>query len=1826
MKSAQQEALHRAKIGDRSILPNYFGAIEQAKKNELLETVKLHNQLKARQLANEMRKNKKKTWLIIGLTIGITVLLVAGLIALAVFFPAIGIPLLLAIGGAFKAIFAFIVSKIFNLPGGLLTAGVLFTAATVWRKTAPEWTKAKEAKLTDDLKACEDKEKELESDIKNVREMNLASEKTLDAIAKLSDSKGDTLELSCSKPKESKFNKFIEGTLGKVSKRFQHLEEDRIGNVGINNICLHLLDATKENPSSCKNLNLANNNITDEGAIALANMLLQGQMQQSLNIQKIDLSGNPLGLTGLKTLQTSLEQVFTVVELKQDTKTYEVKSSDIPPVITTQDIPPTIATEINKQLLINRQLQSMDLDTKFSEAEEKQITELFGDRNNFKEAVLDKVKKNYNLSAIPGTDPQKPVPTEIASIIKQNAIFARLYTKPTFADYLEALRIDGKRCTDFVTHEKLDEKVSAGIKAAISASILTLNGVDDCSGTLLAIFPESRRKSPLLDNVKVLAAVMAKLPKNLQDPISLGMEKYVQAAFALLGGSKDTFQKKLEASRLEIATSTSIKDEGQRRAMLNILDSALHPELGKPESVTFKIHQLQKLITDQPAPQAALGEFLRIYIEVGKDAFTTSISGDFKKNFELLISILEKHPIAELSPKMQGIVQEAFTHIASLNATQFRGDQEPWGLEKKRREIATDSSITDKERREILNILDSTLHPDLTPEQFKMHQLQKLVTEHPSDKKAETFKEFVDIYKDTPEPQLATVFSKIDQANLVELVRADVHDKAGETVFTQLRRSDLSKHHKEALLKFYFQGDKDPTSAQKAELLVAVLSDENASKLFLDDKSVAMKTFRDKYLGMGLTRPGYIWGQWKLTSYEQIKTQLEALRSSAAVDAAMTGEQRKAKLNIFDSLLHPELKSSESIEFKTYQLRMLVVEHQANSAKAFQEFADLYATIPEKNLASCFKDMKPTDVSKLVTMLVGDVYDGNAPTGQKTKCTALKTLDEPHRLALLTACFGNTPDYSKETNAQEKAALVSRMISINGMFDEKEVIPGLREEDLYYCFTAKTAGGIYTSATLKTQLESRRQALATGKTYTAADRGKLNALDSVLHPELGKPESMPFKIYQLQMLITQHPADQTQTFAEFMSIYETAKGENLESLYKAPLSVNAQENLKLFVTMVQKLPKDAVNLIEAFKLLEKDPSGFKKWFEQERTRIAKIDPPRKDVLTTLDTTLNPTFASSVLALNLYQLQKLVVEHQPDNRKAFAEFANLCAQIPEKDLVDFFAVMEPADVSKLVTMLVDDVYDGNAPKGQQTKCTSLKTLDAPRRLALLEACFGSKDDYPEEISSKAKAALVSRMIAIEGMFDEKEPIPGLREEDLYYAFTTYIGDGKYDYPDLKEHVETRRIKVATRTDMTIERKRELLSALDLALNPDLGTKESVALHKYQLKKLASEAYPTDLGHRFEEFVAIYAKIPRADLAASLASLSPDGLVELVRKDVHDGTNTTCTLLKNNLDEPHRLALLEACFSNKTKYQSETSPRKKAALVSAIITTESMFSGDAEITKFRNELLRYSIQSKFATEPYTYKALKEGLEAQIQDAKAKGLGAKAEALGKALEEGLKIIQTELQGDLIDKFICLQKAESPMNPSTFKALKEELAKPDYRELTDTTGFDFAGKKITAPVAEYVTHVCQLRKNLTTSNLDGFMKEYTSVPPGDCASVINSIDRLELLKFIAADLGTGETDVTCDRLKNLDPARRVALLERCLFIDKEETPKDTHKKAELISKLFETKELFDNPEIKKAIYWAILPYRSGYTIPYHNLTSFEGALPKTDQIETFERTLGLK
>ncbi|MBU0744812.1 MAG: hypothetical protein KKE11_05530 [Gammaproteobacteria bacterium] len=572
-------ALKKAKQENYEILDNYFDILEQARRNELADSLILLKTLQAENLAYDLKNSKRKYLLFAaGLLIG-AVIVIAAIVALNVFLPGIGTAITSVGITSISAGATVLASKMLDIfsgygygLSGLLGITAVSIGITSW-KIKGEWNAEKMLILKEDIAKCRAKAKMLHKDIKDIRGMKKSSNKTLKAIVNLSDN-AKSLDLSETHTHKNIFFSAADGLISRFNKLFRNSTNNKIGNVGVDIICNYL--STIETHIDCENLNLANNDITETGAKLLANMLTTAQSRSDkFNIKTIDLSGNPIGESGVSALQNALLNNFSITTIKYDNKKIDREIVDV----------------IDRQLLINRHIQNEPLGMSL-----ERISALFPQENSIDKQAVEKIETNFNTTNFP----PKLNPNISGLVTKnseQNKIFLLLFTnKPTADNYKKAFNINPERCDDFITNnQSIDlrktQKQIELIRKSISEKLSTLSDIDpeQLEMALQILFTPCNDDTK--ENITLFVKIIKNLPKD-EDPKTPVMLSILKNQFALLNTQDhDTFKNSLKKERTKIAKNPNIKDT-ERKALLETIDSSIHSNLTTIEQQKIKLKKL----------------------------------------------------------------------------------------------------------------------------------------------------------------------------------------------------------------------------------------------------------------------------------------------------------------------------------------------------------------------------------------------------------------------------------------------------------------------------------------------------------------------------------------------------------------------------------------------------------------------------------------------------------------------------------------------------------------------------------------------------------------------------------------------------------------------------------------------------------------------------------------------------------------------------------------------------------------------------------------------------------------------------------------------------------------------------------------------------------------------------------------------------------------------------------------------------------------------------------------------------------------------------------
>jgi|GEM_PF-5749698 len=1654
-------------------------------------------------------------------------------------------------------------------------------------------------------------------------------------------------------------------------------KETRIGDIGLEDICHDLSDG--DIPINYENLKISHNDITERGTEILANTLAEAQTRPGFKVHEIDLTGNSIGTKGLEALQQGLSRNFTVTTLNYDAE-YATR-------VNKENIDKHL---LMNRYLQGLELSGYkeQIETLFgSEANLKQQA-IEKVKSNYSITIFpSRIHEDEEVSIVINQVMQQNV--FFLKLRSENPALelhlAALKLDPKrYVTFMEtAISRDKKEV------EKRRGQIYTAVAGNL-LKLRSLN-LGECQVMLQSLFPvplsvDLAENIKLLSTIigELPKEESDAIALSMQDILQ---ESFTYLGTQTSAEFKAKLEEKLEAKRQEIAKSAAgeqkrdvIHDKQQRRGILETTDSMLHQDLTDP--IALKKFQLKKLVADHLVnlEQQTFAEFIKIYNEISKEItkeelalflseidaskLVSLINTDFpaqgqemaaqlkKLDGSARIALLEVCFKDEPDCKKKAIlvssmidvvgseavfqteerieIRDNYLHGAFIAGTYYYPKHDyaklKRELEDARKEAvnAGNTEIAKAAETALQNALQAEVR-DILTHKDGFTELKAAVKKgdftllrQPPEGVTGDAKEYIDVIAkgneqhsaifdySTPKVQLEKfleIYSKIKSpgerqkyldaflktegvGKLVILINTDFPAQ-GQEMAAQLKKLDGPARI--ALLEVCF---KDELDFKKKAILVSSMID--AVAVFQTEDPIEI---RDNYLH-GAFIVGYL--SYK-HSYDKLKSELEDERKKAVnagnteiAKAAETALQNALQAEVRDILSHEgglaKLKVAvEKGEFallrqppedvtvegaKEYidiiargnELRSAISDYPTPKVQ-LEKFLEIYLKIKlEERQKYLDAFLKTEGASKLVSLIDTDFF-----TQGQEMAAQLKKLDEPVRIALLEVCFKNAPEF-------------------------------------------------------KNKLEAKRQEIA--KSASSEQKSAmLDILDSTLNPGLGQPGSVEFKTYQLQKLITEHPTDPAQTLAEFMSLYDLVKEENIESLCKAPpLSENAQQNLKLFITMISKIPAERMNdpvmkdvLQKAFAHLSENPEVFKSGLEEKRKKVLvditiHDEQQRREILETIDSTLHQNLTNPI-ALKKFQLKKLVADHLVNSeQQTFAEFIKIYNEIsngiPKEELTLFLSEI---DASKLVSLINTDF-----PAQGQGMAAQLKNLKEPARIALLEVCFKDEPDF------KKKAILVSSMIDAVAVFQTEDPIE-IRDNYLHGAFIVGYLSYKHSYDKLKSELEDERKKAVNAGNTEIAKAAEtaLQNALQAEVRDILShegglAKLKVAVEKGEFALLrqppedvtvegakeyidiiargnelrsAISDYPTPKV-QLEKFLEIYLKIKLEERQKYLdAFLKIEGVANEFLKLLKDDINLhNCENLKK-LTESEMSELLMVGLKGTPHAHSI------ATLTSSLIKIDPPVPPE----------YWYGI---FGYPGYFTAAPKLSLQQYVD---------KLAELSKTRPEVLNVFSC-LNGNKIPKerpplSLSLIAKEHPLS---FKSLQGVLEK-NYT-LMDIKKLNL--EKATPDVRKYVEFICQrnlLKNYLATSDLDKFIAEYASVKVDDCKKALQAVDdKLKILQIITTEdlKDSGKDPTSCERLRKLDPERRIMLLEHCFSLN--DSPENAHKKAVLISTLLETPKLFDRTDktsqaIKSEIYWAITPYGSkgiGRNVPYYDLSYTQSRL----------------
>lgn len=376
-----------AKINDdekrENIVRNYYKKINRGIENRLQaiqkEQIPVEEELTA---AKHVRNKFYIKWLII---VAVVVVVAAAALAMVVIFWPAGIVAGVAAVVAFFGVLAKVGGYLAKVP--LLELLVAFGLPTGVIKTSIENKNEKLKIAQEKLKELKEEEaifKELKGGVVNKES---ALKKVIQCMSELGKTKAEKdpkNEISWVKGATVAFGmqKIEDLGIGVISKFFTKFSLDPSFNPDWNKLKLLLQDC----------------GITEKGAMEFAKFLKTPEANRLL-IQEIDLSGNPVGVRGVKKVAESLDSNFTVTTFNYDIS-YDFGGKK-------EMVEQNMQEGIIKNLVINRYLQNPSLDINALEKDNLLLSKAFNcdlsNTANFLEAVktaaTKKLQENFEITA-----------------------------------------------------------------------------------------------------------------------------------------------------------------------------------------------------------------------------------------------------------------------------------------------------------------------------------------------------------------------------------------------------------------------------------------------------------------------------------------------------------------------------------------------------------------------------------------------------------------------------------------------------------------------------------------------------------------------------------------------------------------------------------------------------------------------------------------------------------------------------------------------------------------------------------------------------------------------------------------------------------------------------------------------------------------------------------------------------------------------------------------------------------------------------------------------------------------------------------------------------------------------------------------------------------------------------------------------------------------------------------------------------------------------------------------------------------------------------------
>ena len=963
---------------DHDILEQYYRIIEQSVDNEIRladrgirETEKSVDDKKV-----ALETSRRNMWIAIGVTIGITLLVVAIIFLPYVLGASAAVTTVTTVitgilYAAFQAI-TFLASKITGLLGssglaaGLQVAAIsgIVVGAIKTRQNYKEHDAAiQEAKLGELREGREF--------LRTVRdEMANRRAKTLDAlraVRELRTGETDTLDLA----------------------------EREIGNLEAKIIGRSLIRGMP----SCTKLNLRTNQISVTGVTDLVKALKVQTESNGLSVREIDLRNNPIGVDGVGRLQDGLAQNFTVTKLLYD-REYD-DGSDAAVAVTER-----VQDNIARQLLINRYLHGQDLvDDHISAA---QASRIFGEATieaRVQEAALEKLRTNFEVTFIP--EPLNPgIAADVNRIIGRNRNLQKVIRDPSSVsvrEMVDAYSASPAHCDTFFAKPEVIDAIRRGLASGEPYQLQQMD-LETRRAFLGHFFPDIKQ-------VNLFAEAFEGLPQVAEE----GVVKDVLSDMCSLFRDAVAQPNKSEHSYLNLAEKlfTTYKN---RLSNVEMTDEYLAREAGDESLYRARMNVLRAISAAHPSSIERRLQRDYPWLTTGFDEEGFGRLQQFLKSNKTL---MVHYPLESVADER---VREYLRYVIAWNEAQTIMAQvwEEGSSPERLREFLRfysqlDFSMLGKydlehgvdfltygSQPKTLDFIKQVINDPNLGDGTLFSKLGNLSDRH----RIELFKA---CFKGEPKAE--------EKASLVAGLMRAVANYDGDKEdpnFQTLRECLRGAFNNRSFGRSRY--DYDTLKGQLEALRGRVIANtEGVTPALIDE---VLQTGR----------------RYALQQRFPCLTQTRAALGEAFAESftSLTGREEGGLASDFelneydlDSIPDEEVRDYVANILRRNRLRNIAETHQLTLA-TFREFLKIYKEIPEEDLNFSLISLTEQGRKNLLSLIAQDVYSAD-----ETRCTELRKLGEAHRTQLFRACLTTGLDL----HLHAKAALLSKIIGREEVFN-----------------------------------------------------------------------------------------------------------------------------------------------------------------------------------------------------------------------------------------------------------------------------------------------------------------------------------------------------------------------------------------------------------------------------------------------------------------------------------------------------------------------------------------------------------------------------------------------------------------------------------------------------------------------------------------------------------------------------------------------------------------------------------------------------------------------